>query len=73
MLPNSRLCKTQEVTSYCLKEIGIKIPDCNYNELVVSPRNSVRHNKDIYPSDKTTDNLFACVEAFLKAFHDSYY
>lgn len=56
-----------------LKKIGGSIPNSDYKALVVDPRNAVMHNRDVYPSDETTEKLISCVEGFLNHFHDAYY
>ena len=56
-----------------LRELYKDVPNENYKELVVEPRNALMHNKDVYPSDETTDNLFSCVEILLKHFYIAYY
>ena len=55
-----------------IRKIDDGVPDENYKVLVTEPRNSVMHNKDIFPSDETTDNLILCVERLLEHFYVSY-
>ena len=56
-----------------VKKIGIKLINKDYKTIVVDPRNSVMHNKEINPSDITTDNLIVYVEECLKSFYTTYY
>ena len=56
-----------------LKKIGCCFPNEDYKALVVDPRNALMHNKDINPSDETTDKLFSCVETFINHFYSAYY
>ena len=56
-----------------LKIIGISIPNEDYKTLVVDPRNSVMHNKNVFPTDNTIEKLINCVEVFLGHFHTAFY
>ena len=56
-----------------LKRIGCSLPDDDYKAIVVDPRNALIHNKEINPSDETTDKLVTCVETFINHFYTAYY
>ena len=56
-----------------IKQLGINCPNTDYKAIIVDPRNSIMHNKSIYPSNETTDNLIAGVEEYLRKFHVAYY
>ena len=56
-----------------LKKIGCSYPDEDYKGIVVDPRNALMHNKEINPTDVTTDELVACVERFINHFYMAYY
>lgn len=56
-----------------VKKIDDSFPEEDYKAIIVEPRNAVMHNKDVYPSDETTDKLIRCVEKYLEHFHVSYY
>ena len=48
-------------------------PEIDYNTRVVIPRNYLVHNRDIYPTDETTDDIIACVEECLDYFYQGKY
>ena len=56
-----------------VKIIDASFPKEDYQSTIVYPRNAVMHNKDVYPSDETTNKLIRCVEKYLEHFHVSYY
>lgn len=56
-----------------IRKLDTSFPNKKYDNLVVAPRNSLMHNKCIYPSEETTNNLISCVEEVLKYYHTSYY
>lgn len=56
-----------------LRKFGVSIPNDDYKTQVIDPRNAVMHNKDVYPSDETTEKLISCVEGLLCHFHDAFY
>lgn len=56
-----------------IRYLDTSFPNKKYENLVVAPRNSLMHNKCIYPSEETTNNLISCVEEVLKYYHTSYY
>lgn len=45
----------------------------NYRDIIVNPRNDIAHNRDVYPTNKTTDDLISAVEQCLEHYHISYY
>lgn len=45
----------------------------DYNNLIVKPRNDIAHNREVYPTDKTTDELISAVEQYLEHYHTRYY
>lgn len=45
----------------------------DYNNLIVKPRNDIAHNREVYPTDKTTDELISAVEQYLEHYHTGYY
>lgn len=45
---------------------NVSLPDAK--SLVVYPRNNLAHNNNIYPTDKITDQLIACVKSWLDHF-----
>ena len=55
------------------KAIYAIFPKTDYKKQIVDPRNAVMHNKELYPSDETTDNLISCVEEMLSFLQVSYY
>lgn len=56
-----------------VKTLSTSFPREDYRTKIITPRNKVMHNKDVYPSDQTTDDLVKCVEVFLKHFHEAYF
>ena len=56
-----------------VKKISKSFPSDNYENLVIKPRNAIMHNRDLFPSDDTTEKLIACVERFLCNYHYAYY
>ncbi|MBR3312208.1 MAG: hypothetical protein IKG15_10355 [Solobacterium sp.] len=56
-----------------LKEISTKLPKLKYLDEIVKPRNEVMHNRDVNPTNETTEKLILCVENYLKFFNAPYY
>lgn len=54
-------------------KIDERFPISDYDGVIVSPRNDIAHNRDVYPSDEATDRLLAAVEQCLKYYHTTYY
>lgn len=48
-------------------------PVSDYSKIIVSPRNDIAHNRDVYPSDEVTDRMLIAVEQCLKHYHTTYY
>ena len=48
-------------------------PETDYITKVVNPRNSLAHNRDIHPTDETTDDVVICVEECLEHFYQGKY
>ena len=55
------------------RKLDTKFPQKDYIKLVVEPRNSLMHNKCVFPTEETTNNLITCVEELLSYFYSSYY
>jgi len=54
-------------------KIDSSFPVSDYDNIIVSPRNDIAHNRDVYPSDEVTDKLLVAVEQCLKHYHVTYY
>ncbi len=56
-----------------LNKLNIEIPRSDYKKTIVCPRNDIMHNRNIYPTDETTEKLIECVEDILEFLHNEYY
>lgn len=45
----------------------------DYNNIIVKPRNDIAHNREVCPTDKTTDELISAIEQCLEHYHTRYY
>lgn len=56
-----------------IKQLDRSFPNDDQQQLIVKPRNDVAHNREVHPSDDTTDKLISCVEGCLEHFFTGYY
>lgn len=56
-----------------VEEIDVHFPVFDYDRVIVSPRNDIAHNRNVYPSDEVTDSLIEEIEMCLKHYHTAYY
>lgn len=56
-----------------VKMIDDTLPKLDYKKLIVGPRNSVSHVRDITPSNDVVNDFIRAVEILLEHYHSSYY
>lgn len=56
-----------------VKKVNDSFPKIDYSVLIVHPRNSLMHNRDINPDDKTTDALITSVREYLEFYQVALY
>ena len=56
-----------------VKSIDKLFPKEDQQALIVKPRNDIAHNREVNPSDRTTDALISCVERCLQHYFTGYY
>lgn len=56
-----------------IKQLDETFPIEDHHTIIVTPRNDIAHNREVYPTDEITDSLFSCVERCLEHNSKGYY